>query len=247
MVKDLNTGLPRANPASGQGGACTWGHSAVTAWPCWLLLIMDNIKFFLKDLPQWIVSSEMSIRRIYLGVGTWELFLCFVPFVFLGFLLCWRWVEQVLTLRMSLLGGIRLYKIITNSKLLYILLLGFCQEVVIVQEAMIYGKAPLLMALKDGVKGRGQMPVKSSMVPWFCLLQLPIDGFKLWIINSLMQSCGVCLTCPDCNSKKYMSQGLLLLHLNATPRKMTPVPIYTLYNRTPDPSCLECQILLFTW
>ena len=66
---------------------------------------------------------------------------------------------------MSLLGGIRLYKIITNSKLLYILLLGFCQEVVIVQEAMIYGKAPLLMALKDGVKGRGQMPVKSSMVP----------------------------------------------------------------------------------
>ena len=47
---------------------------------------------------------------------------------------------------------------------MYILLLGFCQEVVIVQEAMIYGKAPLLMALKDGVKGRGQMPVKSSMV-----------------------------------------------------------------------------------
>ena len=104
---------------------------------------------------------------------------------------------------------------------------------------MIYGKAPLLMALKDGVKGRRQMPVKSSMVQWFCLLQLPTDGFKLWIINSLMQSWGVCLTCPDCNSKKYISQGLLLLHLNATPRKMSPVPIYTLYNRTPDPSCLK--------
>ena len=72
--------------ASGQGGACTWARSAVTTWPCWLL-IMDNI--FLKDLPQWIVSSEMSIRRVYLGVGTWELFLCFVPFVFLGFLLWW--------------------------------------------------------------------------------------------------------------------------------------------------------------
>ena len=56
-----------------------------------------------------------------------------------------------------------------------------------------------------------------------------------------MQSWGVCLTRPDCNSKKYMSQGLLLLHLNATPRKMSPVPIYTLYNRTPDPSCLNAK------
>lgn len=36
---------------------------------------------------------------------------------------------------------------------------------------MIYGKAPLLMALKDGVKGRGQMPVKSSMS---LVLQMPI-------------------------------------------------------------------------
>ena len=50
----------------------------------------------------------MSIRRVYLGVGTWELFLCF-------FVLRHRRVEQVLTPRMSLLGGIRLYKIITNS------------------------------------------------------------------------------------------------------------------------------------
>ena len=86
MVEDLNSGIPRANPAGGQGGACTWGRRAVTTWPCWLLLIMDNI--FLKDLPQWIVSSEMSIRRVF-GVGTWELFLCSVPFVFLGFLLWW--------------------------------------------------------------------------------------------------------------------------------------------------------------
>ena len=83
VVEDLNSGIPRANPASSQGRACAWGRSAVTTWPCWLLLIMDNI--FLKDLPQWIVSSEMSIRRVYLGVGTWELFLCFVPFVFLRF------------------------------------------------------------------------------------------------------------------------------------------------------------------
>ena len=54
-----------------------------------------------------------------------------------------------------------------------------------------------------------------------------------------MQSWGVCLTYPDCNSKKYISQGLLLLHLNATPRKMSPVPIYTLYNRTPDPKLFK--------
>ena len=47
----------------------------------------------------------MSIRRVCLGVGTWELFLCFVPFVFLGFIVLTSLFSKCFTSPVSLTGS----------------------------------------------------------------------------------------------------------------------------------------------
>ena len=51
------------------------------------------------------------------------------------------------------------------------IILGFCQESVIAQEAMICGEIRQLLVLKGGVKDREQTPAESSMVLklWFFL------------------------------------------------------------------------------
>ena len=48
---------------------------------------------------------------------------------------------------------------------------GFYQEDVIAQAEMFSGIGPLFMGLKGGVKNKGQMPAKSSMV--IMILTLP--------------------------------------------------------------------------